>query len=222
MQRLFLIRHAQSEHHLSGLTGGWTDTALSRHGREQAQALADYCREHLSGEPSLFLFSSDLARAAQTAEYVAAGLEIELRLEPALRELNNGVAAGLTLAEAKQIERPVTEPAIDWVPYPEGESWRMMIDRVSAGMERIEASCPSTAIVVTHGNAGVAVLQWFLRLCHRCRPGISFELDPASVSELAINAWQERTIVRLNDISYLQPLRGPDAHQQGTTPAGRL
>ncbi len=41
-------------------------------------------------------------------------------------------------------------------------------------------------------------------LTERCRQGISFELDPASVSELAINAWQERTIVRLNDTRHLQ------------------
>ncbi len=76
--------------------------------------------------------------------------------------------------------------------------------RVFAGMDRIDRACPSTAVVVTHGNAGVAVIQWWLRLDEHCRQGISFELDPASVSELAINAWQERTIVRLNDTSHLQ------------------
>lgn len=50
----------------------------------------------------------------------------------------------------------------------------------------------------------MAVIQWWLRLDERCRQGISFELDPASVSELAINTWQERTIVRLNDTHHLQ------------------
>ncbi len=204
MKRLILIRHAQSEHHLQGLTGGWTDTPLSQLGRAQASVLADLCRKRLAGEPSLCLFSSDLARAAQTAEYVAAALGIACRLEPALREIGNGVAAGLTHDAAKRIELPMTEPAIDWVPYPEAESWRMMTARVFAGMDRIDRACPSTAVVVTHGNAGVAVIQWWLRLDERCRQGISFELDAASVSELAINAWQERTIVRLNDTSHLQ------------------
>ena len=204
MHRLILIRHAQSDHHIRGLTGGWTDTPLSQLGRAQASALAEHCRQRLAGERSLLLFSSDLARAVQTAEYVGAALGVACRLELALRELGNGVAAGLTQEEAKRIELPRTEPAIDWVPYPEAESWRMMAERVFAGMERIDRACPSTAIVVTHGNAGVAVIQWWLRLCERCREGISFELDPASVSELAINAWQERTIVRLNDTGHLQ------------------
>jgi broad specificity phosphatase PhoE len=121
--------------------------------------------------------------------------------DPALRR---SVAAGLTQDQAKRIELPLTEPAMDWVPYAGAESWRMMTERVFAGMDRIERACPSTAVVVTHGNTGVAVIQWWLRLGERCREGISFELDAASVSELAVNAWGERTIVRLNDVSHLR------------------
>lgn len=202
MNRLILIRHAQSEHHIRGLTGGWTDTPLSALGRAQASALADRCRRTLASERPLALFSSDLARAAQTAAYLAAALGVECQLEPALREFNTGAAAGLTHDAARRIERPRTEPALDWVPYQGAESWRAMTERVFAGMARIDRACPATAVVVTHGNAGVAVIQWWLRLGERCRQGIAFELDPASVSELAINAWQERTIVRLNDTSW--------------------
>ena len=216
MHRLILIRHAQSEHHVQRLTGGWTDLPLSPLGQAQAQVLADDCRRRLADEPSVCLFSSDLGRAAQTAAYVAAALSVAVQLEPALRELNNGIAAGLTHDAAKRIELPMTGSVIDWVPYPEGESWRKMVDRVFAGMDRIDLACPTTAVVVTHGNAGVAVIQWWLRLSERCRQGISFELDPASVSELAINPWQERTIVCLNDTSHLQRLGGGSAAMGGT------
>ena len=216
MHRLVLIRHAQSEHQIQRLTGGWTDLPLSQLGQAQAQVLADDCRRRLADEPSVCLFSSDLARAAQTAAYVAAALSVAVQLEPALRELNNGIAAGLTHDVAKRIELPMTEPVIDWVPYPEAETWHMMVDRVFAGMNRIDLACPTTAVVVTHGNAGVAVIQWWLRLSECCRQGISFELDPASVSELAINPWQERTIVCLNDTSHLQRLGGGSAATGGT------
>src|SRR3712207_6442478 len=108
MKRLILIRHAQSEHHLQGLTGGWTDTPLSQLGHSQASHVADRCRQRLAGASSVRLFSGDLARAAQTAAYVATALGVEPRLEPSLRELNNGAAAGLTQAEARQIELPMT------------------------------------------------------------------------------------------------------------------
>jgi broad specificity phosphatase PhoE len=67
VNRLILIRHGQSEHHIQGLTGGWT-------------------------------------------EYVANALGIECRLDPALREINNGVSVGMTWQEAEQIELPATEP----------------------------------------------------------------------------------------------------------------
>lgn len=217
MNRLILIRHAQSEHHLQGLTGGWTDTPLSPLGRAQASAVAEQCRRGLAGERALCLCSSDLARAAQTAAYVAAALGVACRLEPALRELNNGVAAGLTLDQAQRIERPRTAPALDWVPYPEAESWRMMTQRVFAGLERLDRACPGTAVVVTHGHVGVAVIQWWLRLGERCREGISFDLAPASVSELALNAWQERTIVRLNDVSWSAAASG-EREEPGNQP----
>ncbi len=203
MNRLVLIRHAQSEHHIRKLTGGWTDTPLSQLGRAQAQAVAGSCRELLAHETSLCIVSSDLTRAAQTAAYVANALHLAVQLVPALRELNNGTAAGLTQAEAQHIELPMTQPGIDWVPYPQAESWHMMQERVFAAMDQIAASRPSTIVVVTHGNAGVVVIQWWLRLCAACRQGVSFELDPASISELTINHWQERTIVRLNDIRHL-------------------
>lgn len=203
MNRLILIRHAQSEHHVRGLTGGWTDTPLSGYGKAQAALLAGRCRRLLTGTPAPRLFSSDLRRAGETAAAIAAALGVTCEMEPALRELNNGAAAGLTTEAARSLELPPTEPAIDWLPYPGAESWRAMTERVFAGMERIAAACPGTAIVVTHGNTGIAVIQWFLRLGEHCREGISFELDPASMSVLSVNGWGERTLVTLNDTSHL-------------------
>lgn len=203
MNRLILIRHGQSEHHVRGLTGGWTDTPLTPLGRTQAQAAAERCRQLAAEEPSLGLYSSDLLRASQTAEYIASALKTKCRLEPALREINNGIAVDLTWEEAKKRERPVTEPIQHWIPYPEAESRHQMTERVFAGMDRIASMCPPTAVIVAHGIAGVAVIQWWLRLGERCRQGISFDLDAASITELAINSWQDRTIIRLNDTAHL-------------------
>jgi broad specificity phosphatase PhoE len=203
LNRLILIRHAESEHQIQGLTGGRTDTPLSPCGNVQARLVANRCGHELASETSVRVFSSDLLRAAQTAECVAQALKVECRFDPGLRELNNGIAANLNHAEAKRIERLVTEPAIDWVPYPEAETWRKMTERVFACMDHIERTGPSTAVVVTHGNSGVAIIQWWLRMGDCCRRGISFELENASWSEFAINAWEERTIVRLNDTGHL-------------------
>lgn len=118
MHRLILIRHAQSEHQLRDLTGGWTDTSLSEHGIMQASLVANYCRQRWVDAPALCLFSSDLARAAQTAAYVADALSIPCRLEPALREINNGLAAGLTQEAAVRLEQPLTERSSTGGPTP--------------------------------------------------------------------------------------------------------
>jgi broad specificity phosphatase PhoE len=209
VERLILIRHAQSEHQIRGLTGGWTDTPLTRAGCAQAAALAERCRNLLAGGPVPRVYSSDLRRAAQTAGCVAAALQTKCRLEPALREINNGAAAGRTTEEALEVELPLTEPVLDWIAYPGAESWRSMETRVFAAMTRIAQECPTTAVVVTHGHPGVVVIQWWLRLDERCRRGISFELAPGSITELAINAWRERTVLRLNDVAHLEALTDP-------------
>jgi probable phosphoglycerate mutase len=203
MNRLILIRHGQSEHHIRGLTGGWTDTPLTALGQAQAIAAGQRCRQLLNEECAFCLYSSDLMRASQTARFIADALRVDSLFEPGLREINNGVAANKTLEEATKIELRETEPRHDWIPYPDAESWTMMSDRVSGALARIADSCPSTAIIVTHGLAGIAVIHWWLELDGPSRGRISFELDPASITELRINSYNERTIVRLNDTAHL-------------------
>ena len=44
---------------------------------------------------------------------------------------------------------------------------------------------------------------WWLRLDERASDGISFRFDSASLTDLGVNEWEERTIVRLNDTRHL-------------------
>lgn len=205
MNTIYLIRHAQSEHHVRQMTGGWTDLPLTQQGRTEARAVAHRLSEVLGGFcPQLF--SSDLRRAAETAEAIAARLGVPIAWEKGLRELNNGEAVGRTLAEAEQIALPVTHPTLDWVPYPRAESWRMMAERVSLCIEEIARKCPDRAVLVTHGNAAVVIVQWWLGLCSSCQRHVSFEFEPASVTELTVNAWGERTVTRANSTRHLLSL----------------
>ncbi len=93
---VILIRHAQSEHHVLGLSGGWTDTPLTNLGHSQAQAVANRLRAELKGIP-IRLFSSDLLRTQDTAGHISAAFGVEPILDWRLREFNNGEAANLTL-----------------------------------------------------------------------------------------------------------------------------
>lgn len=203
MKELILVRHGQSEQHIRDITGGWTDTPLTELGARQAQITGRRLALKIK-ELSPRILSSDLSRAAATAQIIGKAIEVEPTFHQELRELNNGKAAGLTLAQAEQFALPVTQPMIDWIPYPQAESWRMMTDRIFGFLDRIESQIGQTAVVVTHGNSGIAVIQWWLRMAEACRKGISFELDACSITWLNVNSWAERTIVKLNDTSHLQ------------------
>jgi broad specificity phosphatase PhoE len=202
VKHLYLVRHGESEHHVRDVTGGWSDLPLTEVGHEQARRAAEQLATELGPKP-FSLFSSDLKRAAQTAEAVARRLDVSVNLEPGLRELNNGRAAGLTSSEAKAIANPVTHPAIDWVPYPGAETWRQMTDRVAACMDRLERLSEETAVIVAHTGSGSALVKWWLRLPEEVRHGAHFEFRPASITELTENEWSERVVRRLNDATHL-------------------
>ena len=75
MGTLVLVRHAQSVHHVQGRVGGWSDWALSELGRQQARRLAT-CLADAYGSVPCKLVSSDLLRAAQTAEAIGQALGV--------------------------------------------------------------------------------------------------------------------------------------------------
>ena len=120
MRRILLIRHGESEHHIRGMTGGWTDLPLTGTGHEQAERTAQRLVELVGGE-SVSIFSSDLARAVMTAEPVGRALGIPIERVPGLREHNNGSAAGLTKAAASKLQLPQAGNPSDWQPYPGAE-----------------------------------------------------------------------------------------------------
>ncbi|MEW9034044.1 MAG: histidine phosphatase family protein, partial [Planifilum fimeticola] len=152
MKELIIIRHGQSEHHVKGITGGWTDLPLTTFGRQQAIATGYRLKETLVGREYRF-YSSDLKRALETAQIIGNIIGKEPQVEWELRELNNGIAKNFTLAEARTIENPFSEPAIDWIPYAEGESWRMMHHRICRFMNRIQdEQKEDLAVNVSHSN----------------------------------------------------------------------
>ena len=95
MKVLLLIQHCQSEHHVTNLTGGWTDTPLTEFGRRQAAAVAGRVAQMVGKDPCR-IYASDLRRASQTAEIVARKLHVEPVAAPELREHNGGIATGKT------------------------------------------------------------------------------------------------------------------------------
>jgi probable phosphoglycerate mutase len=105
---LVLVRHGETDWNLSGRAQGHADIPLNETGRAQAKAVAQVMA---SFEPSR-LWSSDLARARQTADAIAEATGLAVECDERLREYDVGARAGLTLAELA--ERHPREYA-DWM-----------------------------------------------------------------------------------------------------------
>jgi broad specificity phosphatase PhoE len=205
MKELILVRHGQSEYMVKGLTGGWTDAPLTELGRNQARLTGQRLLHLLQGN-QFQVYSSDLKRAAETAHIIGEILSKPPVFVPALRELNNGTAASMTREEAERIRHPITDPVMDWIPYPEAESWRMLHNRVVTFMEHIQLQC-DTGLLVAHSMVIVSVIHWWLEFEEDIITRVSFDIDPCSITRLRINTWNEKTISKLNDTSHL-PLEG--------------
>lgn len=193
---LIFVRHGESEHHVRGLTGGWTDTPLTARGIEQVTATADYLAD--LGIAPRTIVTSDLVRARQSAELIADRLQATLVATPLLREINNGIAANRTLVEAERI-KTAPEPtgrSLDYRPWQGAETFAELQDRADQALKYIATLEEDVHVVVGHGLVGQCLVRGWLRIDLAVE--ISFHFDPASCTRLTINQWQEREIRWLN------------------------
>jgi broad specificity phosphatase PhoE len=150
---VLLARHGETDDNREPLRfQGWRDTPLNDTGRKQAAELA----ERVADEGIVSIWSSDLIRASETAEIVAARLKLELRLDPRLREANRGVWEGRLFED---VAREQPELFAAWMRagdqwrFPGGESLLEQQQRVAACVEEIREGGALPALAVCHGGS---------------------------------------------------------------------
>jgi broad specificity phosphatase PhoE len=137
MATLLLVRHGETDWNAEGRLQGHTDRPLNEYGRRQARALA----ERLAGDDISAVYASDLSRARETAEILAAPLGLPVVLEPGLRERNWGSWEGLTGSERDRVEYV-------------GEAPEEHAERVLAAVRAIaDRHVGEKIVVVTHGGS---------------------------------------------------------------------
>jgi broad specificity phosphatase PhoE len=157
--KLHLIRHGETEWNRDGRIQGHSDPPLSAAGREQAEALA----ERLAAEPIGELWSSDLRRALETAEPLAAGLGLDIRVSPSLRERSFGVSEGRVEAEVvAELGRDLTAWLGPDGRHPEGESLRELYERVAAFLDTRLADSPAEEIALVTSGGPVRMASAYL------------------------------------------------------------
>lgn len=138
---------------------GHTDIPLNDRGREQAAALAARLRPYGVGQ----VFSSDLARARETAAIVAQLLSVDAVVtDPRLRERGFGAFEGLTRDEcAERFPEIWTSYQQDRRVMPPGsEPHDAVISRLEAGVKSAMAAAQAEAAVLIVGHGGA--LRLFL------------------------------------------------------------
>ncbi len=206
---IILVRHGEAAHHVEGLTGGWTDSELTTLGKKQIKATADRLAGDFAGQNfSLRILSSDLKRAVESAEIIAETLGFDGQIEKYLflREKNNGSAAGLTEEDAKKLYcRPDSFSDINHRNYPGGETRREFYERNVHGLVQYADLENENLIIVAHkGTIQNIIFYWLgMDMKQVVKQHISVDIQPAGITVLGINKWNEHAIFLLNDMAHL-------------------
>ena len=183
MTTLIFVRHGETDWNAQHRWQGHSDTRLNDVGREQARRLAEEL------ETVDAVYSSDLARARETAEILAARLRLEVRLDPRLRERGFGAWEGMTMNE---IESSFPEEQARWRAGNAAgvgeESFEAFATRVGSFIEEVSRRHDGEAVlVVAHGGT--------IRVAHAVATGLDYVRDHQSIPAVA-NCSPSRFAVR--------------------------
>jgi broad specificity phosphatase PhoE len=173
---LLLVRHGQTTWNAAGRWQGHADPNLTEAGRAEAKTLAEAMSSE-TDRPWTRIIASDLARARQTATFLAEALSLPLEEDSRLRELDVGEWSGQTRAEIDTTDRErllAFESGDPSIRPGGGESRIELAERVRAVAAEWALRFPGEAlIVVTH-----------LGVIRALAPGA----EPANAERIEVNA----------------------------------
>ena len=204
---VLLIRHGQSKGNAERRFGGHTATPLSARGRKQAEATARI----LKSESLTAIYSSDLARAMETARPAAHLTRLPINGTSAFRERGVGVLEGLTFEDAAQ-QHPDQYAALLRRDFEHvltgGESYRQLLDRAWQKLDEIIAQNRGGRIAVFSHTGTICILA-----LHLMGALDSPELKPVWISSAncGITRFELRDdgfvrVLNINDTSHLSGL----------------
>jgi len=205
MRKIAVVVHAEAQHHVDQLVGGWHDSSLTECGRKQARQLGTALRRVFSGSP-VPIVSSDLKRARQTAEIIGEVIRSAVVLDPRLRELSYGIAEGRpkTWLAVRIVATPACGSRLDHRVCEGAESRRELATRVYAAVDEILASEAKDVVIVTHGFAATFVIARWIGLPIEKVDYVNFTVSPASLSLLVEDdVFMNRSVQCLNDTRHL-------------------
>ena len=161
-----MVRHGQTTFNAAGRVQGHSESPLTELGIAQAVAVGGA----LAGRGIRHIYSSDLVRAARTAEAIGRTLELPVKTDRRLREVCFGDLEGQTWEELDTyFARAEEQGRGTWFdvrsPGEGGESRKDLQERAIAAVSDLVSRHPGeTILVVSHGGFIGFFLRWLLQL----------------------------------------------------------
>lgn len=196
--KIILARHGETDwNREKRIQGGASNPPLNEEGRRQAESLA----LRLSQYKIQAIYSSPLKRALETAEAIAGYHQIEIVVEPSLREIEAGVLEGVTTNElGKLFSEILTKDGVS-KKVPGGESLAELQERSWGIIQHLRQKyADGDLVVVSHYFAILSIIcsVLMLPLSHITR----LRLDTGSISVINLDN-QTARLELFNDTGYL-------------------
>ena len=210
--KLYLIRHGQSAGNAAGRFGGHSPTPLSGLGIEQANLTA----KALAKERIQAVYSSDLLRAVQTAEPLAALLNLPIIKTSAFRERHVGVLEGLTFDESKAafpkdyyalVNRNVNHVIT------EGESYSNLLKRATGALKEIfRVHHGEKVAIFSHTGAICFMTLYLLGAIHpKTKTTPWLVTSNCGINRFEIRGRNNIRVMAINDTRHLHSITGNDS-----------
>lgn len=149
--KLFIMRHGQTEMNKEHLISGSIDDPLNEAGISQAREAAAKLKKE--GEVFNFIISSPLSRALETAKIISETLKIDVRTDPRLRERYVG-----DYENQSEFPGMLKEFLKSEVPATNAEPLSSFRTRVLEILDEVSSS-PQSIILITHALPLLIMLE---------------------------------------------------------------
>lgn len=193
MGTVLLVRHAETTWNREGRVQGWASTTLTERGRGQARTLAAQLDTGIDR-----LVASDLRRARETVEPLAASTGCEPQFEEAWRERHYGDLQGLEVSDLFErnphLSLKHTGEAAARARPEGGETLLETRQRVLSAWDRLCADVDTgeTTVVISH-SVPISLLLGRIRDESLTEAILDRQLDNGAITELRVDSREADT-----------------------------
>ena len=198
-----LLRHGESVGNAQARWQGQSDYPLTERGRAQARALA----ERWESEAVRFdlVIASPLVRARETAEIVAAALDVKVELDPIWMERDIGEMEGLTIEEVRQKPQPSYVTPYNSIGGDGEGDWELFL-RAGKALHDLLRRPAGSYLIVSHGGMLNQFMHAIVGVAQHADPsGVRFHFENTSFARVIYYPQRHRwAIDAVNDRAHLR------------------